>query len=251
MPREYTPLVPGSVHVWYVRLDPDLARELVAAYEALMSADEAARYRRFRAVSARREHLVARALVRTTLSRYTGVPPRAWRFTCTSHGRPKIAAPSTFRGIRFSLSHTAGIVACAVTVDRDIGIDVESVHRSPAPIAIAERFFSAAEVTVIGNLPEPERVERVYEYWTLKESYTKARGLGLSIPFDRFSFDLAHAPPISVSFDRQLGDDPRRWEFRLLRPTPDHVMALSIGRQPEADVQVEARETIPLIDDAP
>jgi 4'-phosphopantetheinyl transferase len=139
------------------------------------------------------------------------------------------------------------MVACAVTIGRDVGVDVEHVRRSP-PFAVATRFFAPGEVAVLRALALPERAVRFYECWTLKESDTKARGLGLAIPLAGCAFHRGgRSRPISASFDARLGDDPRRWQFHLFRPTPWHVMALSLARPPGGDVRVEVRETLPLV----
>src|SRR5262245_40476857 len=55
-----------------------------------MDDGELARWRRFKVDDAKLQHIVARALVRTTLSRYFDVPAAAWRFTANRYGRPYI-----------------------------------------------------------------------------------------------------------------------------------------------------------------
>ena len=67
---------------------------------------------------------MAHALARLTLSRYAPVPPEAWSFSLGEHGRPEIEGPSDAGRLRFNLSHTRGMVACAVVRELDIGVDV-------------------------------------------------------------------------------------------------------------------------------
>ena len=61
------------------------------AYEALLEPEERARRDRYLFEPSRREYLLTRALVRTTLSRYAPVAPAAWRFRANEHGRPEVA----------------------------------------------------------------------------------------------------------------------------------------------------------------
>jgi 4'-phosphopantetheinyl transferase len=138
-------LEPGQVEIWLTRLT-GIGDHLLRRYEALMSESEHARWRRFLVADAKLQHLVARALVRTTLSRYFAVPPPAWQFAANRYGRPHVIAPRQFRHVRFNLSHTSGLVACAVARARAIGIDVENIRRESSFADLAPRVFSPIEL---------------------------------------------------------------------------------------------------------
>jgi 4'-phosphopantetheinyl transferase len=221
---------------------------LLGAYEALESAGERERRGRLRLAKHRRERLVSVALVRTTLARYADVEPRAWIFDRGEHGRPDAVLGPGVPPLRFNLSHTLGMAVCAVTLDRDIGVDVESVERRCQARAIADRFFAPAEVEGLRDGPAERRRVRFFELWTLKEAYVKARGVGLKIPLRRFAFALDDARPIRVSFDAALGDDPDAWQFALFRPSPVHVAAVAVRRGGGKDLEVRVRRTVPLRD---
>jgi hypothetical protein len=64
---------------------------------------------------------------------------------------------------------------------------------------------------------------RFFQYWTLKESYIKARGMGLSIPLDQFSFQLEANQPIRITFDPRLNDNPGHWQFAQFRLNGFHL----------------------------
>src|SRR6185295_18612851 len=119
---------------------------------------------------------------RTTLSHYAAVDPTAWQFARNRRGRPEISGPLGVAPLRFNLSNTAGLIACLVTLGVDVGVDVEDTHRRGETVRIANRFFSASEVAALEALPPERQRQRFFEYWTLKESYIKARGMGLAIP---------------------------------------------------------------------
>ena len=84
-----------------------------------------------------------------------------------------------------------------------------------------------------------------FDYWTLKEAYIKARGAGLAIPLDLFSFRFDGRGRISVSFDPRLGDDPERWQFALYRPTGGHVLAVALERESGPACEVELCQVSP------
>jgi 4'-phosphopantetheinyl transferase len=219
---------------------------LLQGYRALLSAEERAQQRRFRFARNRHDYLVTRALVRTVLSRYHAIDPRAWRFARNAYGRPYVAEPAG-AGLVFNVSHAPGLIACVVARDREVGLDIEDTTRRSETAKIADRYFSPLEVTALRALPAADQRARFFEYWTLKESYIKARGMGLSLPLDQFSFHLDEGGPVRITLDPRLADEPASWQFALFRPTGRHVMAVSIRRGRDPALAIALRETVPLV----
>jgi 4'-phosphopantetheinyl transferase len=235
-----------EAHLWYVFPDRINDADLIARYHALLNTEERERHQRFAFERQRHEHLVTRALCRTTLSQYADVDPREWQFTSNKYGRPEIVGRGRLPPLRFNLSNSAGLVACLVTLEVDAGVDVEDMNRRGETVSIANRYFSPSELASLRALPLGRQRERFFEYWTLKESYIKARGMGLSIPLDQFSLHLDHDRPITISFDPRLDDDPHAWQFDRYRPSERHMMALAIRRGIGPDMRIDVRETEPL-----
>jgi 4'-phosphopantetheinyl transferase len=234
--RAVVRLPPGEVHLWWATPAAFTADELDACTRFL-PADERAAAARFVFEDDRRQALVARALVRHALAAVEGgVAAGAWRFSRTAHGRPVIANPS-FEWLTFSLSHTRSLVVCAVAARAAVGVDVESLAREP-PLEVAPHYFAPAEVADLGRAPSEARGHRFLEYWTLKESFVKALGLGLAVPLDSFAFRLGPGG-ISISFSGRLaqeGHDADRWAFHSGDIAPSHVLGLAYagphGRRP-------------------
>jgi 4'-phosphopantetheinyl transferase len=243
---ELLTLPEGEAHLWYVRCDEVTEPSLLGTYEALLAPEESARKARYYFEKNRHEYLITRALCRGVLSRYAAVPPAAWTFSQNSYGRPEIASPAV-PWLRFNLTNTTGLIACLVARDRDVGVDVEDTGRRGETVGIADRFFSPAEVLALHAVPEAEQRARFFDYWTLKEAYIKARGMGLAIPLDQFSFSIERGAPIRIAFDPRLVDDPATWQFAQLRPTEEHLISAAVRRAGEAAVRFVVRRTIPLI----
>lgn len=216
-----------DVHVWTIETDePDLVGR-IGAYDGLLSAEERTRVGRFRQPADRVRFVLGRAMARTMLSSFAPIDRRAWRFRITPHGQPELDMTGDLARLRFNLSHTRGLVACAAAVDCDVGVDVEWMDRSLTH-DVAERFFSPHEVADLRSLPKDDQPRVFFDYWTLKEAYIKARGLGLAIPLDHFSFLLRPPAPPSIAFEPALDDDPARWQFVQTTPTLDHRLGLAI-----------------------
>src|SRR6185437_5610920 len=175
-----------TIDLWCTYISEIRDDSLWPRYDALLAVDERARQARFRFARDQRRYLVTRALVRTALSRYAAVRPEAWAFAAGAHGRPAITGPFPAPALEFNISHSADLVMLGVTSGRTLGIDVESFEARDADIAGLDRYFAPQESAALLSLAPAERRRRFFELWTLKESYIKARGMGLTIALDAF-----------------------------------------------------------------
>ena len=233
----------GEVDLWFCFPGEITDSALLQAYERMISPEERRRWTRYHSED-RHQFLVTRALVRVILSRYARVAAGSWRYDRNRNGRPHIAAQSLFPPLSFNLSHTDGLAACAVSLTPEVGVDVEKCRRLEDS-KLAERFFSLSETRDLRALPEQAQEGRFFDYWTLKESYIKARGLGLPLPLDQFSFRLRRGDPIRISFDSALRDDPSGWQCWLLQPTATHRAALAV-RKSSGVHRLRTRIIVPL-----
>ena len=218
-------LAPTEIVIALARPSESAEREQRSMLMALLSDEERHRLTRFHFERDRLLFLVAHALLRITLSRHASIEPHAWQFRTGSHGRPEIAEPRS--RLRFSLSHTRGLAACAIILDRDIGLDVEYVSND-IPIDVAERCLFAPGATRHTHTSIDDRARLFLEYWTLKEAYSKARGLGLSLPMDQFSLYKDTGGKWRIAVDPTLYEDQERWRFWSWHVSNDHQLALAI-----------------------
>jgi len=234
----------NAVHVDLVHTANADALANLDAYRAFLSEDEHARMARFVFDRDRRAFLLTRALVRTSLSRYAPVPPAGWAFIANVHGRPEILdRPSGVPDLRFNISHTDGLIACAVTIGREVGVDVEHINRHLSH-DVAGRHFAPREVSDLKRLPEGEQRRVFFDYWTLKEAYIKARGFGLALPLGDFAFTLNPPNAPAITFEPSLDDDPASWQFLQGWPTPRHRLGLAVRRDGR-DLPVRIRDVVP------
>jgi 4'-phosphopantetheinyl transferase len=216
---------PGIVDLWYWFYEPDLTDVVVETGLSWITTDEHDRYRRFRFERDRRLFLATRVLVRAVLSRYAAVNPAEWRFVADPRGKPHVSEPALTPALHFNLANTSGLVICGVSVAHDaLGVDVERVARAADYLPLARRFFAELETDDLRALPAERRPRRFFEYWTLKESYIKARGLGLALPLDQFAFTIA-ITDIEVSFMSDAAEE-RRWRFASLEAPAGYLIGV-------------------------
>ncbi|MDP2904103.1 MAG: 4'-phosphopantetheinyl transferase superfamily protein [Methylovulum sp.] len=236
----------GSIHLWLAFPDEINDEALLSSYGRLLNEEEKKRWQRFHFARHRHQYLVTRALIRSTLSRYVDIDPADWRFSFNNHGKPEILSALADKPIRFNLSHTNGLVMCAIVLENDIGVDIEDMQRKPATLDIAGHFFSRQEAEDLHNLPESGQSRRFFEYWTLKEAYIKARGMGLALPLKQFGFMISENQPVQISFDPRMEDNPAHWQFWQLWPSENHIAAIAVKSETNMKFQLLMNKVIPL-----
>jgi 4'-phosphopantetheinyl transferase len=226
---------------------------LLERYRGLLTAEELQQGARYHFAHDRHRYLITRALVRTTLSRYADVPPECWTFIPNPYGRPGISNDDTrARRISFNISHSSELVVLAITQDHDLGVDTEDVLTRSPPLEIADRFFAPEEVATLRALPLDRQPTRFFQHWTLKESYIKARGMGLSLPLDQFAFHFADPGEVRLTTQPQLEDPAEHWRFWQwwLEPSRQHLLALCARHVPGDATRLVLRQTVPLVSDS-
>jgi 4'-phosphopantetheinyl transferase len=237
----------NEIHLWLANYDEISDARLHAAYRELLTAEERAQEPRFYFERDRRRYLVTRALVRTVLSRYVpAVDPKAWVFGSNDYGRPEIANAEGAH-LSFNISHTHSLIVLGVTTGRALGVDVENHRAREVSIDVANRYFAPDEVAELNTVPRDRQQYRFFEYWTFKESYIKARGMGLSLPLDKFSFSYPHEAAVDIAIHPELADDAKRWQFWQFRPSPEYLVAVCAERVHAPAPRLIVRRTVPML----
>jgi 4'-phosphopantetheinyl transferase len=128
--------------------------------------------------------LLGELLARHLLHKATGEPLPNEAFTTGEKGKP---AHDGFRGVHFNITHSGEWVVVALSLCR-VGVDVEKMRKIPE--GVARRFFSEAENQLMDSAKtEAERREIFFTLWTLKESFLKTIGTGLTKSLSSFTIN--------------------------------------------------------------
>jgi len=232
-----------EVCIWSLLTEKAEASDWPALEDVLDDA-ELNRAARFRFDSDRRSFVAAHALTRHMLARVGGRDARAWRFDSGADGKPHILSLPPDSRLGFNLSHTARMVAAAVTRAGDVGIDVEAVDRAPPDImAFADAHFAPDEAAGLRALPDDRSIrERFMRLWTLKEAVVKATGRGLAQPLNAFSF--LSFEPVRVVFHTAEVGDPEDWAF-WQQAMDSHVVAVAVRQVSTKWMRFTHRAIIP------
>ncbi|MFT0892676.1 4'-phosphopantetheinyl transferase family protein [Pseudochelatococcus sp. G4_1912] len=200
------------IDIWIARLDePEVLGVPNSIWDDILSTEERERRSRLRFSNDRNLFTLSRVLLRTRLSEYASVSPQAWEFVQGRFGKPMLSPRlMEAHGLHFSLSHANSTAVCAITRSGPVGVDVESLDRELDVDALAKPVLTPDEQASLTGLAEPLKRHRFLTFWTLKEAYLKARGVGLSVPLQSFSF--TGYPPRLVETEESR-DNVGNWVF--------------------------------------
>lgn len=169
--------------VYALEIDRNINENEFAKLLDYVSPEKKGRIQRFMRFEDAQRSLLGDILARYALCKKIGIKNKSLIFTKNEYGKPFLKHYDT----HFNISHSANWVLCAVDT-KPVGVDVEKV--SSIDFNIAKRFFSPQEYMLLMNQAEDKRQEFFFKIWTLKESFIKAEGKGLSIPLDSFNFEM-------------------------------------------------------------
>ena len=197
----------------------------------VMDENEHKRANSFKFANDRNLYIASHIFLRQVLSSHAALEPNAWQFIFNAYGKPSIAN-SGYRGIQFNLSHTRGLITCVISHNQSIaelGVDVEEYHPLTDLTALCHYAFSSKEGNHVLSTNNSEvQKKRFFTYWTLKEAYIKARGLGLSIPLQQFALHKGENQEWQVSCEPELQDDVKLWQFITFQVGSYHHSSIAI-----------------------
>ncbi len=241
---------PGETHVWRIDLDP---APDCATFEQLqpwhvLSEEERARARRFVRFRDGRRFAVCRGSLRLILGELSDSDPSALAFRFGAGGKPELAGPLSSGSIprlRFNVTHSDDLALIAVSLDRELGVDLERLRTIGEAERIVGSYFTAAEQAQFAAFDERDRMVGFLRGWTRKEAILKAKGVGLAglatsyetmFGTTELTADFTPAAPL-----------PRIGEWRLWEAAPcdDYVAALAIQHVAVAGSDGPAVESSP------
>jgi 4'-phosphopantetheinyl transferase len=165
-------LMTDEVQVWVASLDINDAR--YAELSSTLSPEEQGRAGHMLPILARR-FIIARGILRSLLSGFTGTAAEKLRFTYAISGKPSLAD----HDIQFNVSHSATLGLFAFAPDRPVGVDLENERPVRRLLDVAQRFMSEDELRSLAATAPPERDTAFLKLWVVREARLKAEGKGV------------------------------------------------------------------------
>ena len=185
----------GTVHVWLADLGEFDGTPATPA--------DKARAQRFMQEDDRRRFLAGRALARGVVVGYLGWPPAEVTFALAASGKPYLCECGG-PDLRFNLSHSGELVALAVAVGDEVGIDIEAAAPGHAD-ELVSIVLSGQELEAFARLPSMRRPAAFLRCWTRKEALLKAAGTGLACDPRLLTVGWEATRSQAVAMPNQLG----------------------------------------------
>jgi 4'-phosphopantetheinyl transferase len=183
--------------IYLSKIDLSLSQE---KYESLMqniSKENQERCLRFRQKADALRTLYGELILRHVLNQEFSLKNENVELLRSSDGKPYVKdAP-----IHFNISHSGDYVVCAFS-EQEIGIDIEQIKE--VDLKIAERYFCSSECDDLFAQNANRRLDYFFSLWTLKESYMKWLGDGMSIPLDSFCFKITDVGISLIDANRKV-----------------------------------------------
>ena len=136
----------------------------------------------------------------------------------------------------FNISHSGNHVV-VVFSDQQVGVDVEAIKKDRRKIA--QRFFTDSEIEAMNALPDKDlQIRYFYQLWTLKESYMKAIGDGMTMSLSSFAFNQKEEV-----FELLFSKYDRDWKFySTLWQTDAFLSICSKYREPDLHFHLDLKK---------
>jgi 4'-phosphopantetheinyl transferase len=146
----------------------------VAFFVQQLGESEARRYICFKRKERQRQFLLARMLLRLAVAKLMMLPPDTLGVVERDSNAPQLVLPNEkCMQPAFSISHSRGWVACAVSANASLGVDIEVESSARDIIGISQLAFHPKDHGWLLRQPETARLSSFYHLWCTREALYK------------------------------------------------------------------------------
>lgn len=172
MRRTQIKLMQEEVHIWCIRW-----KEVIPVfeyYQLMLDQKEKEKMEEYYFYEDRMRYVAGKVITKLVLIQY--LEEEEISFLSHKFGKPYYKSISGKQDIEFNISHSSEMILVAFSRDAKIGVDIQEIIDCSEYLEIARSFFEPEEVK---NIEESNSKELFFQYWSAKEAYLKAIGVGL------------------------------------------------------------------------
>lgn len=179
----------------------------------------------------RKKYIISRGILRLLLGQYLKSSPQTISLGYSFYGKPFVKDQKKFF---FNLSHSHAYTAYIFSAHHQVGIDIEYKNPFFDFESLVPYVLTPSEKTTYEEFRSCERRDLFYNVWTLKESFLKARGLGLSHlnePIETYQKGRGHFSFRHSDKNTMNPIDFNQWTFTSISVLENYSLAVSIHQK--------------------
>ena len=226
---------PAEVHAWYL----DLGRLGHSLQRAFRQPDDLSPAETLTAGQLR---FARYFYLRLLIGGYLGIPGKSVQINRSERGKPVLDRAVHDSDLHFSFAKSDDRLLIGFSTSGLVGVDLEPLLRKAhRPLAVAQRYFSAAEAEALGALDNKRVDEAFLRAWACKEAVVKASGEGIANQLCRFSVEInPNLPPSILAFE---DEEAAQWSLAVVRPEDNYLGAVATHH---AHMSIRAFRLLPL-----
>jgi 4'-phosphopantetheinyl transferase len=233
--------IPGKeeVHIWMA--DLNISESIQQHFEkSFLSNEELAKAKSFKFDQHRLQFSASHGYLRFILAQYLNCCPSLIEYEIGEYGKPSLKNPSNPDKIRFNMSHSQNMALYAVTLDVEVGVDIEIIKDDLNIPDLIEHVFTTRENNIFKEIKEDKKTKVFYDVWTRKEAYLKATGEGFNFPLNKIEVTTYPDEEVKLlNVERNQSVNP--WSLYSLE-LPEYSASIAIKRKKNLLRYIEMRE---------
>lgn len=202
--------------------------EISSAWQ-ILSAVERNRASAFKFNSHRDRYIQTHAVLRQILAYHVKLPTSQIVLQYNQYGKPSLVDGLAHSSIEFNLTHSGNQALVAVSRNRVVGVDIELIDQKLDFEKLAHHTFTSRECAQIFDQPLHHQRSKFYDFWTCKESFVKAVGMGLSLSLNQFEVELTIDAQAKILQTYYSPQDTENWTLCTLPFKPEYAAALTLS----------------------
>lgn len=168
----------------------------------------------------RDKYIICHGLLRSILSIYTKIHPNNICYKFNPFNKPYLANDSS---IEFNMSHSKDYVAYIISLENQVGIDIEWRDPDINIEKLQDIVLNQLEINYFRNINSKDKLEEFYNIWVKKEAIIKAIGQGCN--YDIKNIDFISSDSRSYPYHLYKGN---KFYYSILGNIQEYAMAISI-----------------------
>ena len=179
-------IIPKSneVHIWFI--DIDIIHVDTTNLKHFFSDKDIKKVQSIQTKDKKEKTIKRHFTLLKILSDYLHTEPSEIFLEYAEYGKPYLSSDCNKKNIQFNISNSWNHMIVGITLDNEIGVDIEKIRTSVDYEKLIKRFFSEKEKEDFLQLDKDKQEQTFFQWWTMKESVMKAVGLGLYLPIHTF-----------------------------------------------------------------